>query len=583
MSTYAGIYDNAMETRISEVSTIKLRTMAGSMFSDALVTSRGVNSMQKSNLDREFRVHKVFKFGATGHGIPDYDQTSLLGGTRSKAGPWAQFRPNAEAWPDHRNSPGLRTQSLEYGMFSYRASFPHFHDDVIAESDPTLVAKTLSDEVEAFGLNFALLFGHSFYVSGNTKFAYVSNITSSLRAIADADGSTNKVGTLTIPNFANDLDEKTSTRNVLAIDVSGLNQYALNKLEPGMAVDLVDQSDGDVLNEIFVDVGASRTASGVRAIGRVLACDWIAGMLYIAFFAEGAATGFTSSIVYAQNDLVDMRDLSDGAGGLTSVWPTNVRLVPAYSTRLSDNSVTKTMPLGVNDWWKTTGQLLAGSGYQNGTVGDGIINVGVLPQFKSYHEDLTGKSLTPELFDRIAHRLMPQYDRFEPGAAPDAAYTTYGVMQTYIENARSLAQVWRSDGSLDLSQEGRIRRLRFVTTSGQDFVMQADPFCDAGRLYMGKMGNNWEILTPPSTGGDTAGQPTTPSWLPFKFVAKTAGWSSNMVPVQTVANSTTRFTQDAYIPMGLKMQIGCGKIPVGAVLSNLTETTGYGASTNQNA
>ncbi len=588
--SYNTIFDNAMETRISQVSTIRMRATAGAALSAALISSRGVASVPSNKLDRQFRVHKVFKFGMTGYGIPDYDQTNLLGGDQTKMGPWNRGRPNGPSWPDHELSPGLRTQSLELGMWSYLSSFPHFADDVIMQSDPTLVAEVLTEEMEAFGDNFGLTIGQSFYTSGNTDYAYVSGLTSSYVRVADFDGTlASGWSGSAMPDFSGEFTNTLSSEDcVLEIDISTLNQYAANKLEPGMAVDLIRTSDGDVLNEIYYDASGTPTATGIRAIGRVQAVSWTKGKIYVVFFAEADMVAGQAAEVsgdnYSKNQPVSLADFVVNMS-VPGSW-VECKLAPAYATRLSNNSTEKAMPLGINDFWKVTGQIAAGSGYQGGTgVGDGIIDVSVLPQFESYHENLSGAAVTPALFDRVAMRLAPQFDRFKKGATPDGCYTTYGVMQSYIENTRAVAQLHqRSDGSLDISKEGSVTRLKFNTTSGIPMELVADPFVDAGRIYIGKFGGgNWGIATPPSTGGETGGQPSTPSWLPFKFPAKGVGYATNAVPVQRIVNSTNRFTKDSYIPMELKMQVVCNDIPVGAIIANAKETTGYGSSTNLNA
>ena len=582
MASYADIFDNAFERRISQNVSLRLKTLDGTVYNSAVLSSRGVSPMS-NQLDKEFRVRKTFKVGVTGYFEPDHSQTNLYGNGGNKAGPFGRTRNMDDAWPDPDLVHGLRTQSLEYGLFSDRSIFPFFYGDQVMNTDPMLVAETLETEMESFATNAAMRYAQSFYTSGNTKFAYASSIVPAEISIEDSDTS-----------FANDFPllsapSTYTSCSILSIDLSSKNQYALHKLEIGMSVDLVASSGSFLINAI--------SGTGVKATGKIINIDWMNGKVWVAFFANAAATGNTSSISYVKNQLVDMRDFVRVVDTTYNVVPTaqyagdNVTpggtwvtcdLVPANTvSALSSGDFQKAMPLGINDWLKTAGQLLSGTGYQNGSVGNGIIDVDNLSMFKSYHEDLANAAITDSLMDGVVHRLIPQYNRFQAGATPDTAFTTYGVLQTYRENKRAIADLTRMDGSLDLTKEGATTGITFQTSSGVPIRMIADPFCDSGRVYILKVANNWAVDVPPTVpGADSAGPVNTPSGLPWRFVAKRAGWGSNVVPRQRVVSDSTRFTQDSYVPMECKMQLCCTNVPIGAIITSAKETTRFGSSTN---
>lgn len=570
MASYASIFDNAFERRISANVSLRLQSLEGTVYNSAVLSSGGVSAMS-NQLDKEFRVRKTFKVGVTGHFEPDHAQTNLYGNGGSLAGPWGRTRNTDDAWPDPDLVHGLRAQSMEYGLFSDRSIFPFFFGDAVMNTDPMLVAQVMDDEIQSFATNAAMRYAQSFYTSGNTKFAYASSIAATAVSIEDADTS-----------FPNDFPAAT-TASVLRIDVSGINQYALHKLEIGMSVDLINSSTSAQINVI--------SATGVKATGKVINVDWMNGRVWLAFFANAAATGAVSSTAYVKNQLLDMRDFVSNVVPNAQYAGDNVTpggtwvvcdLVPANTvSAVSGGNFQKAMPLGINDWFKTSGTLLSGTGYQNGWVGNGIIDVDNLSMFKSYHKNLANAPVSDSLFDEVVHRLIPQYNRFQQGARPDTAFTTYGVLQTYIENKRAIADLTRTDGSLDLSQEGATTGLVFRTSSGVPIRLVADPFCDSGRVYVLKVADNWAIDVPPEVpGADSSGPVSTPSGLPWRFVAKRAGWASNVVPRQKIVDSSTRFTQDSYVPMECKMQLACTKAPIGAIITGAKETAGFGASSN---
>jgi len=554
MASYASIFDNAFERRISQNVTLNLQTLEGTVYNSAVLSSGGVSAMS-GQLDKEFRVRKTYKVGVTGVFHPDHAQTNLYGNGGDLAGPFGRTRNTDDAWPDPDLVHGLRTQSMEYGLFSDRSIFPFYFGDEVMNTDPMLVAKVLDDETQSFATHAAMRYAQSFYTSGNTKLAYA-------RALVTGEAS-----------FASSTAEDYGaivTNSILTLDLSAKNQYALNKLEVGMTVDLLRNDNGNVLNVV----------GGVKAIGRIVNVSWVQGKVQIAFFTTGATqTGAVSLTVYAKNKLVDCRDFTSN---VVSLW-VNADLVPANSAAaLTGGSFSKASPLGINDWFKTSGQLLSGTGYQAGLAeGNGIINVEKVSMFQSYHENLSGAPISDELMDGVIHRLIPQYNRFVQGARPDTVFTTYGVLQTYIQNKRAIADLTRTDGSLDLSREGATTGITFRTSSGVPLRMVADPFCDSGRVYILKVADNWAIDVPPEVpGASSAGPVSTPSGLPWRFVAQRAGWSSNLVPRQRVVDSSTRFTQDSYVPMECKMQLSCTKIPIGAIITGAKETTRFGAPTN---
>lgn len=568
MASYADIFDNAFERRISQNVSLRLKSLGGTVYGDAILSSAGVSPLS-NQLDKEFRVRKTFKVGVSGTFEPDHSQTNLYGPGGTKAGPWARFRNTDGAWPDPDQVAGLRTQSIEYGLFSDRSIFPFYFGDQVMNTDPMLVAKVLADETQSFATNAALRYAQSFYTSGNTKFAYATSIPATAVSIEDADTS-----------FPNDFPAAT-TAAVMILDLSAINQYALNKLEIGMNVDLLNTSTGAVLNVV----------GGIKAKGTVINISWTHGKVYLAFFANAAATGAVTSTSYTKNQLVDIRDFVSNIVPTAQYAGDNVTpggtwvvasLVPSNVTAaLTGGSVAKAMPLGINDWLKTSGQLLAGTGYQNGSVGNGIIDVDNLSMFQSYHENLGGDVITDSLMDGIVHRMLPQYDRFEQGATPDTVFTTHGVLQSYIENKRAVADLTRTDGSLNLSREGATTGIKFMTTSGIELAMRSDKFCDSGRVYICKVQGNWALDVPPEVpGADGSGPVSTPGGLPWRFVAKRAGHSSNVVPRYAIVDSSNRFTQDSYVPMECKMQLSCTRIPVGAILTNVKETTRYGDTSN---
>jgi hypothetical protein len=508
-------------------------------------------------LDKEFRVRKTYKVGVTGIFQPDHAQTNLYGNGGTLAGPFGRTRNTDDAWPDPDQVHGLRTQAMEYGLFSDRSIFPFYFGDEVMNSDPMLVAKVLDDETMSFATHAAMRYAQSFYTSGNTKFAYASGITAGAASFASS----------TAADYGSVV-----TNSILTLDLSAVNQYALNKLEVGMTVDLVNNSTSAVINVV----------GGVKAIGHVVNISWVQGKVQIAFFMTGAGTGAVTSTAYVKNQLVDCRDfVSNIVATASGTWVV-ADLVPANAaSALSGGNFQKAAPLGLNDWFKTSGQLLAGTGYQNGSVGNGIIDVDTVSMFQSYHENLAGAPISDELMDGVIHRLIPQYNRFVQGARPDTVFTTYGVLQTYIQNKRAIADLTRTDGSLDLSREGATTGITFRTSSGVPLRMVADPFCDSGRVYILKVADNWAIDVPPEVpGASSAGPVSTPSGLPWRFVAQRAGWSSNLVPRQKIVDSSTRFTQDSYVPMECKMQLSCTKIPIGAIITGAKETTRYGATSN---
>ena len=66
MASYADIFDNAFERRISQNVSLRLKTLDGTVYNSAVLSSRGVSPMS-NQLDKEFRVRKTFKVGVTGY------------------------------------------------------------------------------------------------------------------------------------------------------------------------------------------------------------------------------------------------------------------------------------------------------------------------------------------------------------------------------------------------------------------------------------------------------------------------------------------------------------------------------------
>ena len=146
---------------------------------------------------------------------------------------------------------------------------------------------------------------------------------------------------------------------------------------------------------------------------------------------------------------------------------------------------------GINDWIKSTGQILGGA------AGDAGLDLAIYPQFKSQVKAINGP-----LTDNVINGYIGGYLDAYPGETLDTVITTQGVQLKWLEQPGlyNNRQNYERTGKA-LSFKGGWSRISYEF-GGRTYEWIMSPMCLSNTLYAMKFaGDNIKRYSPPRLGG----------------------------------------------------------------------------------
>lgn len=337
------------------------------------------------------------------------------------------------------------------------------------------------------------------------------------------------------------------------------------RLEVGMPVDLFD-GDNDRINS---------NGSGVRCMAWIYEVDDFHNKVTVVFQPG------------------DANDVADEAGGTSYAFATMVgdfdgtsdvgdgREYMTYSGVANDDSSIEGGFYSVFDWLKfaegaspTNAQKRILGSAASATAGE-YVDVTVHNQFRSPKYENVG-DLSEREFYKILQRTHYGFSRW--GYGIDSLFFSFGIL------ARSFALQQAKETIDRTNRPGQINKLGLngeyeIECDGMTYKAMTEKYLAKGDAVGLKVSGNWEILVPASGASvSKAANAEVPSQIPFEFVSKALGFSSDHMPIMvTDSNSNKAFpTEGVQLPGRIRMQMVVkdnGQIP-GVYLTGInTETT----------
>lgn len=524
-----------IEEKISK--TIEVFLMqADPLWRDTLLSSQGVGSTDA--LGRGLELVKIFQNATAGvieNGSVRNDWTTFGDDTVTSYGPKFFLNGVARTLPDPLEDPSASPYKLRVPIRSVMTTMKMTLGEKQAEATPAFIGQITAPRLVAFARNLARYLCSSWYTSQALNFRLCGLGPSSGTDAYAIDG-TAKTITFTPDN------------------------KAISRLAVGDRIDIfADFSSVPVrMNDTNVTAGGvvSGDAAGQTLATRIKAfiskVDKMRGTAVIVFDPATASGKFTTT------------------GSLTASQLGNSAYIVWANTRIGNASFTG-IP-GIHSWMKFGGStnqdnyLLGNEAI--GTVNDGIIDVGVHPEFKSFLKGVNGV-LTE-------HKLNLYLDRFMEAAEDEGHYldtlvTTNGVIRASAALKEARQYLDRTGRLSSLAMEGNDGAGMVHHHDGKEYKVHTSRWMEYGTLIGYRRQNNWTRYVPATTPG-SQGMGGLEAGIPFEFlVPSLTGLPTTRWPVYL----NGQLTDASQMPGHLRMTLVPEKQVRALKLTGLTEERIY--------
>lgn len=512
---------------------------ADPVWRDTMFSSAGVSGSDV--LGRGMEIIKFFQYAMGGvieSGRPRGDWTTYGDATDTKYGQASDmvFRSATQTFPDANDDISGVPNKLRIPMWSILTNFKQTLGEKQAEALKATVGEITAPRLVAFSRNVARRLCSSWYVNQASNYRLCGLGASTGTDAYTVDGTNKRI------TFYPD-------------------NKAIARLAKGDRLDLI-RSISSVLvrmNDTAVTAGGVVSGDGAgQSFSTRIRCvvdtvDKIRGTVVLQFDPSISSSKFTTtgSLATGQlgSDTFIVQANSNTAGGAISEFP------------------------GLNSWMK-----FGGSGANNkyllgsealGTVGNGIIDVDVFPQFKSFLKAVNGV-LTEHKLNLYLDRVTEAYE--DEGDFIDTLVTTQGVIRSMAGQKYAREILDRTGRLTSLKNEGEDGAGMVHHHDGRMYELHTSRWMEYQTLIGYRRKGNWVKYVPPKTpnssmgGGMEAG-------IPFEF----------LVPSITGLN-TTRWpmlnngllTEASQMPGHLRMVLAPVTQVRGLKLTGITEERIYG-------
>lgn len=516
------IFDRALSEGLNEVvsETITFAAENASPFWSAVALA-GQGEVDINKISENYEVIKTFAETAGGVIRPDHNRDALVGGNTPIRGLNLYGNQANNPWPNPLAGTGGRVYPLGIPIKSLLTNIDTSFGEALIGAAPF--------SVDPDGPIMRKLNGHA---------AMIGNQLCSYWFSEGADGGY-------------ELDTVASTSEVALDDLDGTDVDVT-----GLWITLTNQNTHRFYIGQQLDIALNPNQSGdvqrndVSGVGVLTAyvddVDHFNARIRVVFVLVGANGALTFG--------------DPGSGGNISISQGDSLL----SAGSDNGSGTYSGMQGLNDWIKTTGNLLG-----SGAVAGKELNVDSHSRFRSLEKAING-NLTRSLLTRY----LSIFDKgcMSSGHRLDTMFIDEGVILNYVDQVEGREQLMTTPGNatLTLAGEGFDGRMEFVH-AGQRYNIIKDYWVRAGELVGAKLGGgNWKRVVPPDITGFT-NDPSTPNQIPFRFVGSLTH-GSNKIPLDNVAGTFTSFTGSAQMP-GIIRQALYPEDPRMLKLTGLTRTS----------
>jgi len=411
--------------------------------------------VKRNGIGRDWEVMHLFSTGVAGliqsvdprGALFDDNATYMQSRILDPSAPAIAIFPSATATPHTTSLKRILTLGMTAGNFTIPTTW------MSADALSTSQIKQVAQDIKAVGELRAITEAQSFFMSSDNVLARIDNYVSTNEAtgsitftVAPGSGRTSFFRVGMMVDILDHAGSGTSSTPNFGTDVNG--------------TDVVNYSDGGTYIPLIVaDVDY---LSGVITLAHTGNADGDLGL---------EAADLVGGVAISDDDFVVLRGCGTVSGREQKSW-------------------------GLEDWMKSSGQIMGGSGTNTNRLWGGL-DLDTQSQFKSQVKDVAGP-LTDTVMNGYIGGFLDAY----PGQTLDTLITTMGVTLKYIEQPglynnrmfydRTGKTLDVAGGWDDVSYSFNGRKLRWITS----------PMCIAGRLYGIKMNNgNIKRYLPPKVAG----------------------------------------------------------------------------------
>jgi len=222
---------------------------------------------------------------------------------------------------------------------------------------------------------------------------------------------------------------------------------------------------------------------------------------------------------------------------------------------------------GIHSWMKFGGAANADKyllgGEALGSVGDGIIDVGVFPEFVSFYKAVNG-TLTEHKLNMYLDRVTEAFE--DDGHFLDTLVTTQGVIRAAMAQKDARQILDRTGRTMSLASEGEDGKGMVHHHNGREYLLHTSRWMEYGTLIGYRRVGNWTRYTPPAIGQQ--GMAGVEPGIPFEFlVPAITGMQTTRWPIY----NNGQLTEASQMPGHLRMTLIPEKQVRGLKLTGLTE------------